>query len=114
MAEARLTNARRADEAEDGRFGFRIQLDDRQMFKDALLDVFEVIVILVENLLGLIQIQIVRAALVPGQIQNPFEISANDVIVGRGGGQPLKPFKLAFGFLEHLFRQAGLLDALAQ
>ena len=55
LAQRRLAHARRADEAEDRRLGLRVQLEHGQVFEDALLDVREVEVVLVENLPGVVR-----------------------------------------------------------
>jgi hypothetical protein len=47
-AQGCLADARRADEAEDGALRVAAQLDDGEEFEDALLDLFEAVVVLVE------------------------------------------------------------------
>ena len=49
-AERGLADARRADEAEDRAAGVRLQLAHGEVFEDALLDLLEVVVVLVEHL----------------------------------------------------------------
>jgi hypothetical protein len=49
LAERRLAHAGRADEAQDRAAAFRIELPDREVFEDALLDLVEAEMILVEN-----------------------------------------------------------------
>jgi hypothetical protein len=48
--ERSFAHARRPDEAQDGAFRILDQLADGKKLKDALLDLFEAVVILIENL----------------------------------------------------------------
>ena len=54
-----LADARRADEAEDRAAGVRLQLAHGEIFEDALLDLFEIVVILVEHLLRVREVEVV-------------------------------------------------------
>ena len=49
LAERRLADAGRADEAEDRPLHVALQLPDREVLDDALLDLVEVVVVLVEH-----------------------------------------------------------------
>src|SRR4029453_15342216 len=49
LAARRLAHARRADEEEDGTLHVPLQLADREVLDDALLDLVEIVVILVEH-----------------------------------------------------------------
>ena len=49
LAERRLADAGRADEAQDRALHVAFQLPDRQVLDDALLDLVEIVVILVEH-----------------------------------------------------------------
>ncbi len=53
LAERGFAHAWRPEEAQDRTFHPRLQLLHRQVIEDALLDLFEIVVILVENLLAL-------------------------------------------------------------
>ena len=53
LAEAGLADARRADEAQDRALDVGLHLAHRQVLEDAVLDLLEVVVVVVEDLLGL-------------------------------------------------------------
>ena len=109
-----LAHARRADEAEDRRLGLRVELQHGQVLEDPLLDLLQVVVVLVEHLLGPFQVQDVVGAPSPGELEDQLEIGPGDLVIGRGGGQPLQPCQLALGLLAHLVGQVGLVEAAAQ
>ena len=82
-SERSLTDSRRSDEKKDRRFAVRPKFHDRQRFENAFFDVFEAVVVFVEDLAGFVKIELLFARFVPRQFENVFEICANDVIVGR-------------------------------
>ena len=51
-AERRLADARRTDKAKDGRLARRSQFENREVLEDAFLDLFQIVVIPIQNLLG--------------------------------------------------------------
>ncbi len=59
LAQRCFSNSRRTDEAEDRAFAVLLQLADRKVFDDALFDLFQPVVIRVQDRLGLLQVQIV-------------------------------------------------------
>ena len=56
LAQRRLADAGRADEAQDRRLRLRVQLQHGQMLEDALLDLLQVVMVLVQHLPGVGQI----------------------------------------------------------
>ncbi len=62
-AQGGLAGARRPHEAEDGPLHVGLQFAHRQVFQDALLDLFQVVVVLVQDFPGLVQIQVVFGGL---------------------------------------------------
>jgi len=71
-------------------------------------------VVLVEDAARLIQVQIVRGALVPRQSDDPVEVAAGDGVLGAGGVDPFQPGQFSFGLFEHFFGQFFRLDLLPQ
>ena len=114
LAEAGLADARRADEAEDRPGRLRIQLAHGQVLEDPVLDLLHVVVVLVEDLFGVVDVEVVFGLVVPGQVDEPLEIGADDTVLGRGRRQLLQPGELAFGCLKRLLRQPGFFDPLAE
>ena len=111
LAQAGLAHARRPDEAEDGAGDLGLELLDGQELEDAVLDVFQVVVVLVEHLAAVRDVQVVGGEDRPGQRHDPVEVGADDAVLGGGRGQLRQPVELAAGLLVHLLGQVGLLDA---
>ena len=105
LAERRLADARRADEAKQGCLGFGIELQHRQRLENAFLDVVEAEVVLVEHGLRVTEIQRVFGDDVPRQFGHQFQVAARDLIVGGMRGHLRKPLELAVHFFAHVFRQ---------
>ncbi len=70
--------------------------------------------ILVEDLLGLDDVQLVLAGHRPRQRDQPVEVSACDGVLGRLGGHLGQTVELFFGRLACLLRHPGLFDLLLQ
>jgi len=71
-------------------------------------------VVLVENLSGALEVEVILALGLPGQGDDPLEVGADDAVLGGGARQALEPSQLAIGGLACLLGQVGGLDALAQ
>ena len=85
-AEAGLAHARRAHEAEDRPLDVGLHLADGQVLEDALLDLLQVVVVVVQDLLGLDEVDLGLRALAPGQRHQPVEVGAGDGVLGGGRG----------------------------
>ena len=94
-----LAHARRADKAQNRAFHVLLHAQHGQIFDDALLDLFQPVMILIQNPPGPLQIQIVRGGLAPGQIQDPFHIGAADADLRRAGSHVGQAFQLFFRLL---------------
>ena len=89
--EAGLADAGRADEAEDRAARLGPQLADRQVLEDPVLDLLEVVVVGVEDLAGVLDVEVVVGALVPRQVEQPVEVGPDHAVLGGGRRQPLEP-----------------------
>ena len=114
LAQRRLARARRADETQDRRLGLRVELQHAEVLEDALLDVLQVEVVLVEDLARQPDLEPVLGGLAPGQLDHEVQVGADHLVVGRGRRQPLQPPQLAVGLLAHLLGQVELGQPLAQ
>ena len=114
LAERRLADAGRADEAEDRARDVAAQLCDGEVFDDPVLDLLQVEVVLVEDLARVGEVEVVLGGLRPGQREDPVDVGANDAVLGRGGGEALEPGQLAVDGLPRVLGQAGRLDPLTQ
>ena len=90
-AEAGLADAGRADEAEDRPWRLRVELADGQVLEDPVLDLLEVVVVLVEDLPGVGDVEVVLGLLRPGEVDEPLEVGADDAVLGGDRRQLLQP-----------------------
>jgi hypothetical protein len=144
LAEAGLADAGRPDEAEDrlagdavggglravvrrrrldaavlddlGGTGLAVlaELLDRQILEDAVLDLLEVVVVLVEDRARLRDVDLAAGQRVPGQAGHPVEVGADDAVLRRGRRHVREPIELALGLAARLLGQSGLFDSAAQ
>ena len=70
LAQRSLSDARRADEAEDRALRVFLELANGEMFDDAFLDLLEAVVIFIEDFLRFFQIEIVFGGFRPGQLRS--------------------------------------------
>jgi len=73
-----LAHARRAYKADDLCLHVRCQLAHGQRFQNAVLDLFQAVVVPIQNLLGAVDIQIIHGHGVPRQIQTGIQIGTDD------------------------------------
>ncbi len=114
LGERRLADARRAREGEDGALRLLDQRTHRQELEDAVLDLLQAEVVLVEDLLGADEIPAFLGLLVPGNGDQPVEVVARDRRLGRHRRHRLEPAQLLNGLLGRFLRHPCLVDFLAQ
>ena len=114
LAERRLADSGRPDEAEDRPGEVVLQLRDGEVLDDPLLDLVEVEVVLVEDLARLHEVEVVLGCLVPWEAEDPLDVRADHPVLGGSGRQLLEPRQLAIDCLARIFRQVDLGGALAQ
>src|SRR5206468_4622229 len=100
LAEARLADAGRAEKTEDRPVPLRVQFAHRQIFDQPLFYFFEIVMIAIEDLLCLIEIEIVLAQFIPGQIGNDLDVTDNDGKFRAGRWNKIEPLQFAFGLLH--------------
>ena len=114
LAEAGLADSRGPHETQDRPGGVRVQLADREVLEDSILDLLHVVVILIEDGPCVVDIEVVNRLFIPGEINQPLEISANHTVLSRRWRQLLQPGQLPLGHLKSLLREPGCLYPLAQ
>ena len=114
LGERRLADAGRPHEAQDRPLGLHDQLADRQEFQDALLDLLEAVVVLVEDLLGALDVPDLPRRLLPRHRQQPVDVVAGDRGLRRHRRHPFEALQLGEGLLLDLLRHAGGLDLLGE
>jgi len=78
----RFSHAGRPDETQNRTLLVLLELADGEVLQDALFDLFEAIMILVEDLSHRADVHVVRRLGVPRQIQNPVEVGAHYGVFG--------------------------------
>src|SRR5262249_16310244 len=91
LPERCLADTRGADEAEDRTADVPLQLRNGQVLDDAVLDLVEVVVVLVENAPRLLEVQVVLGRLVPGKREDPVEVRPDDAALRGCRRQFLQP-----------------------
>ena len=113
-----LADPGRADEAQDRPLldaaALARQLEHAEVLEDAIFDVLEAVVILVEDLARLGQIQFVVGGGDPRDLDQPLEVGAQDARLGRVGVGLLEPAQLTIGLGARFGRHARGLDLAAQ
>ena len=94
------------------RLALLTQLLDGQVLQDAVLDLFEVVVVLVQDLAGLRHVDLAAGQLLPGQAGHPVQVGPDDAVLRRGGRHVGEAAQLALGLAAGLLGQAGLFDPL--
>jgi hypothetical protein len=84
------------------------------VLEDALLDLLEAVVVGVEDLPGILDVEVVLGALGPGEVGDPVQVGPGHGVLGAGGGDALEPVQLLHRHLLDLGGQAGLLEPLAE
>ena len=113
-AERSFADAGSADEAQDGTLGIFDQPAHRQEFEDALLDLFEAVVIAFEHLLGESQIADFLGFLLPWHRQQPVEVIARDRRFGRHRRHLLQALQFRHGLFVRVLGHAGGFDFLLE
>ena len=90
------------------------QLLHGKVFDDALFDLVEIVVILVEDAPGFDGIEAILAGLLPGDIQQPVQVRADHLVFRRRRRHPLEAVDLAQRHRFDPLRQMGLRDARPQ
>src|SRR4029077_14941251 len=100
LAQRSFADPWRPKEAQDGTFHPRLQLFDRQVIEDALLYLFEVVVILVQDFLPVGDIDFGSSrGLRPRKSRHPFQIRACDHALSRSRSHLLQALQLAVTLL---------------
>ena len=104
LAKRGLANAWGADEAKNRPFQFVLQFDDRQELQQAVLDLAQTVVLLVENARGGREVNFVLRRFRPWQADNPVEVIPGDGVFRRGGRDLLQPVQFLERDLLRVFR----------
>ncbi len=112
--ERRLSDARRTDEAQDRPLLVLLQLADREVLEDALLDLLEAVVVLVEHPAHRPDVHVVGRLVVPRQVEDPVEVSAHHRVLGAANLHVAKALQLLLRDLLRFRGQVRLGDSLLE
>ncbi|EBA08763.1 hypothetical protein SSE37_03935 [Sagittula stellata E-37] len=112
LAQRRLADTRRADEAEDRAFQLLAARLHGEVLDDPLLHLLKRIVVLVEDVLRLVQVLLHARLRAPRDGQHPVEVVAHDGCLGGHGRHVAQLLELRIGLFPGFLRQLGLLDLL--
>ena len=105
LAQRRLADAGRPDEAEDRAARVRLELAHGEELEDAVLDLLDVVVVGVEHLARVVEVEVVLGADAPRQRRDPLQVGADDAVLGGLGGQLLQAVQLAVDLLADVLGQ---------
>ena len=111
-AERGLTHTRWSDETQNRSLLVGLELSDGQVFDDALLDLLEAGVVLVEDLAHGRDVHVVGGLLAPGDVENPVDVGANDGVLRRANLHLPQALELLVRDVVGLARQVRLGQAL--
>ncbi len=77
-----LAHSRRSHEQQDGTGDFAPQFTHSQELEYPFLDVFQPLVILIEDVFRAVQVQVIRTEAVPGQTGQPVQVVPSDRVFG--------------------------------
>ena len=114
-----LAHAGRPDEAQDRaargcRFPPTHELAHGQELDDAVLDLLDVVVVLVEDRARVSEVEVVLGRLVPRQRGDPLEVGPDDAVLGGLGRQRLQALELAIDLAADILGQRDGVELLAQ
>ena len=113
-AQRSFAHARRPDEAQDRSLGILHQLPHGEKLQDALLDLFQAVVVGVQNLFREVDGARFLRPLLPRHRQQPVDVVAAHGGLGRHGRHGFELFQLLDALVEHVLGHARGLDLLAQ
>ncbi len=113
-AERRLANAGRSHEAEDGILALGPDLLDGEVLEDALLDLLQALVVLVQDGPGPRDVDRVARLVLPRHREQPVEIGPSHRVLGGRRRHLGKAVQLTQRLLARLLGHTSLLDLLAQ
>src|SRR5271163_4506427 len=93
--EGGFADARRSDEAEDRAAAVGLELSDGEVFEDSAFDLFQIVMIAVENFASLGEVDFIDGQHAPRQFAENLEIGADDAVFGAGAGDGVKAVEFA-------------------
>ena len=109
-----FAHAGRAHKAKDWALHVLLHAQNGQVFDNALLDLFQPVVILGQHPPGPLEVKVVGSGFSPGQVKNPFNIGAADVHLRGAGSHAGQALQLLLALLPGLFVEGRFFHAIPQ
>ena len=109
-----LADSRRSDEAQDRSLGILDQLPHRQEFQDAVFDLFQTVVIFVQDFFRAADVADFLRPLLPWNSQQPVQIVARDRRLGGHGRHGFELLEFLDGLVADFLGHAGGFDLFLQ
>ena len=106
----RFAHPWRANKTQNWAIEFACELHHCQKLNDTILDLFQAVVIFVQNLARKHQVLVILRLGYPGHFAKPIDVVADYRCIGACWGHLGKAVEFACGLFCHLFRHARLLD----
>src|SRR5215469_7825943 len=113
-AERSLAGSRGSNEAQNRSLAVLLELAYRKELENALFDLVQIVMVLVEDFARIGDIEIVLGRNAPGHSDQPIEIGADHRVLRRLGRNHLQAIEFLVGRLARLGRHLGLLDFLLE
>ena len=114
LTDTGFAGAGRADEQQDGACLLLLEIHDRNLLDDALLDLLQTVMILVQHLLRLIEIHEFWRLRLPGQRRDKIQIVVEHAVLLRLLSLLSEPVQNLLGLLPRRLVHAGLRDLLLE
>src|ERR1700722_1675250 len=111
LAERGLAHAGRSDQTQDRPLYLAHAVLHREVFEDAFLDLLQAVMIVVEHAFGGADVALHLGAVLPGNRQQPVEIVAHHLRLGRHRTHGAKFLHFAQRLVARLFGKFGFVDA---
>src|SRR5437867_703189 len=114
LAKAGFAHTRWPEKTEDRAVPLRIEFAHSQIFDQPFLYLFQIVMVAIEDLLGLIEIEVVLAQFVPWKIGNDLDVAHNPGESRTGGWNEIEPLQFALSLFHHVRRRVSFLEPFAQ
>src|SRR5207248_6364243 len=102
------------EKTEDRAVSLWIKFAHSQIFDQPFLYFFQIVMVAIEDLLGLIEIEVVFAQLVPRKIGNDLDVTHNHREFRTGGWNEIEPLQFALALFHNRFWRVSFFESVSQ
>src|SRR5436190_4752937 len=114
LAKAGFPHTRRPEKTEDRAVSSWIKFAHSQIFDQPFLYFFQIVMVAIEDLLGLIEIEVVFAQLIPRKIGNDLDVTDNHREFRTGRWNEIEPLQFALSLFHHRLWRVSFFEPFAQ